>query len=98
MWLRFSNRRSDPVTVIGVVDIDLPQRKVEVRKGELQRVELDLAGWSPFEPGHLPEGGERQGREYALVPRDAPDARVEASYGDRLVLHFRPSRGDERWA
>jgi len=86
--LRFWNRRGGRVTIIDVASIDLP----------LRTLDLAVAEWEPFKSVTLEEGGGQETRSFVLVPRGAPEERVEASTGDLLDLEFRPSRGSERSA
>ena len=86
--VHFWNRRNNPVTVLDVASIALPWRDVE----------LAVATSDPFKPVTLGSDGAQQTREFGLVPKDAPDQRVEAAVGDPLEIEFRPSRGSERWA
>jgi hypothetical protein len=86
--LRFWNRRSERVTVLGITAARIP------------RFDADLAAsdWPSFKPLTLEPGDNPQESFFVLVPKDAPGARVEATTGSWLDLEFRPSRGSERWA
>jgi hypothetical protein len=86
--LRFWNRRGGRVTIMEVAAIDLP----------LRTLELAVSTFDPFESVTLEEGSAQETRNFVLVPKDAPEERVEAAVGDPLELQFRSSRGSERWA
>lgn len=86
--LRFWNRRNERVSVIEITDARIP----------LFSVELVSAPWQPFKELTLEEGAPPQRSFFALVPKNAPDVRVEASTGAFLEIEFRPSRGSEKWA
>lgn len=86
--LRFWNRRGERVTVIEIADAGIP----------LYQVELPDQAWPAFKSLTLEPGDPPQESNFVLVPKDAPEARVEAALGARLDLEFRPSRGSERWA
>jgi hypothetical protein len=58
----------------------------------LRVMELTVADWLPFKEVTLGTGGPRQTRKFVLVPRHAPEGRMEAAAGDPLELEFRPSQ------
>jgi hypothetical protein len=86
--LRFWNRRGERITILELAAIDLPLRTIDL---------VDSSA-NPFKPVTLEEGAPPENRHFVLVPKEAPDERVEAAVGDPLELEFRPSRGSERWA
>jgi hypothetical protein len=86
--LRFWNRRHQRVTILELAGARIP----------MYRVELEAASYPTFNPLTLEPGANRQESFFVLVPRGAPDTRVEAAVGSWLELEFLPSGGSERWA
>src|SRR6476661_5167038 len=85
--LRFWNRRSGRVTVLDIAEARVP----------LLRLELTDAAAQPFKPVTLEQGDKQEESYFILLPKHAPESRVEATTGALLELEFRPSRGSERW-